>query len=423
MVLVAPRSRLKAQREGRRPYLSQDQMARRIGVDRKTVWRWEVGEANPYDRHLPLIAEHYGWPLDRILELLARDDEPAFGGSEPAASTPDVDAIRAIELIRRTEVSDIGSGTLAAITHAVEGLATSYTHMVPAEFLTSLRTYQGYVMGLLDRRATLAQRRDLMRQAGWLSLLVATAAIDVGQDRAAAANFDAARVMARESGDDQLAAWVFETEAWQALSASRFDRSAALCRAGLDLARSNTSAHVQLCTQAARAAARLGDQRETRRRVDEAMTEMDRLPSLVGPEHHFTADRDRVLLQCATALVWLGDSDATAEEYARRCVDTYGSGDYAHHLATARMNLAILLADKDQPAEAAHLGQQAIIEAAWRLCHTDLLLTDDLNRSLTGRYDAAEVQAWTEAYAETRREITHRQPELTASTSTPPAIG
>ncbi|HET6950189.1 MAG TPA: helix-turn-helix transcriptional regulator [Acidimicrobiales bacterium] len=420
---MAPRSRLKAQREGLRPYLSQDQMARKIGVDRKTVWRWEVGEADPYDRHLPLIAEHYDWPLDRIPELLARDDEPAVGASEPATSVPDVDGIGAIELIRRTEATDVGSGTVSAIVHAVERLATSYTHMVPAELLASLRTYQSYVMRLLDGRATLAQRRELTRQAGWLSLLVATAAIDVGQDRAAAANFDAARVMARESGDDQLAAWVFETEAWQALSTGRFDRAAALCRAGLDLVGSNTSAHVQLCTQAARAAARLGDRRETRRRVDQAMTEIDRLPSAVGPEHHFTADRDRVLLHCAAALVWLADGDATTEEYARRSVDTYEPGDYAHHLATARMNLAILLADTDQPAEAAHLGQQAIIEAAWRLCRTDLLLTDDLNRTLTGRYDASEVQFWTEAYTETRRAIMTRQPELTASTSTPPAIG
>jgi hypothetical protein len=400
-------------------------MARRIGVDRKTVWRWEVGEADPHDRHLPLIAEHYDWPLDRIRGLLAPDDEPAAGARERAAFVPDVedDGIGAIELIRRTEATDVGTDTLAAIAHAVERLAIGYTHMVPAELLASLTNYQGYVMRLLDGRATLAQRSELMRQAGWLSLLVATAAMDVDHQRTAAANFDAAHLMARETGDENLAAWVFETEAWQELSVGRFDRAADLCRAGLDIAGPNTSAHVQLCTQTARAAARLGDQREARRRVDQAMTEIDRMPSAVGPEHHFTTDPNRVLLHCAAALVRLGDGDPTTDEYARRSVDTYSSGDYAHHLATARMNLAILLADTDQPTEAAHLGRQAITEAAWRLCHTDLRLTDDLDRSLTARYDASETRSWSEAYTETRRGIAARQPDLTASTSTPPATG
>ena len=400
-------------------------MARRIGVDRKTVWRWEAGEADPYRRHLPLIAEHYDWPLDRLAELLAHDTETVFGAPEPAVAVPAVedDGIGAIELIRRTEATDVGAGTLAAIARAVDRLAIDYTHIVPADLLASLTNYQGYMMRLLDGRATLAQRRELMRQAGWLSLLVATAAIDVYYHRTAAANFDAAHVMARETGDDQLAAWIFETEAWQALSAGRFDQAAGLCRAGLEVAPPHTAAHVQLCTQTARAAARLGDQHETRRQVDQAMTEIDLLPDAIGPEHHFTTDRDRVLLHCAAALVWLGHGDATTGEYARRAVGRYSSGGYAHHLATARMNLAILLAHTDQPAEAIHVGQQAITEAAWRLCHTDLLLTDDLHRSLTGHSDAPEVQTWTEAYTTTRREIVARQPELTASTSTPPATG
>jgi hypothetical protein len=159
-------------------------------------------------------------------------------------------------------------------------------------------------------------------------LLVAAAAIDVGQNRAAVANFAAAHTMARETGDDELAAWVFETEAWQALSAGRADRAAELCRAGLDVAQTGTSAHVQLCTQVARASARLGDRQATRHMVDMSLAEADQLPSPVGPEHHFTADRRRVLLHCGAALVWLGGSDA--EEYARRAVSEYEAGDYAH---------------------------------------------------------------------------------------------
>jgi hypothetical protein len=409
------RSRLQAQREQLRPYVPRQKIAKKIKVDVKTIWRWEAGESDPYQWQHEAIAEHYQWPLDRIAELLARD-------ADLPAAVPDVDGIDAIELVRRSEATDLGPGALAAIVGAVEGLASDYTHMVPAKFLTSLRTYQGYVRRLLDGRATLAQRRELMRQGGWLSLLVATASMDVGHDRAAGANLQAAHTMAGETGDDELAAWAFETEAWQALSAGRLDRAADLCRAGLDVAPPGTSAYVQLCTQTARACARLGNRQDARHMVDVSLAEVARRPSPVGPENHFVVDQRRVLLHCAGALVWLGGRDSTVEDYVRRSVADYESGDYAHHLAVARMNLAILLAETGQPSEATHVGQNAVDEAAWRLCHTDLFLTDSLHDSLTRRYDdTVEVRSWTESYAETRRAIAARQSELiTASTSALP---
>jgi transcriptional regulator with XRE-family HTH domain len=396
-------------------------LARMIHVHESTVHRWIKGTSEPQRHQRTPLANALQITLDQLDRYLIVDnDDPAVIAH--TAAPLDIDGIDAIELIRRTEATDLGTATLEAIVRAVEGLGSSYTHMVPADFLASLRTYKNYVMRLLDGRATLAQRRELMRQAGWLSLLVATAAIDVGYDRAAAANFGAAHTMANETGDDELAAWTFETEAWQALSAGRLSQASDLCRAGLDVAPPGTSAYAQLCTQAARAAARAGDRRRTRHMVDVSLAVADRLPT-PSQENHFTVDKRRVLLHSTAALVWLGDGDPIGEEYARRSVSVYEGSDYAHHLAVARMNLAMLLADKGEPTEAVHIGQRAVTEAGWRLCVTDLFLADDLHNSLRRYDDTADVRTWTESYAATRQEITARQPELTASTSTPPDIG
>jgi hypothetical protein len=70
-----------------------------------------------------------------------------------------------------------------------------------------------------------------------------------------------------------------------------------------------------------------------------------------------------------------------------------------------------------------HVGQQAITEAGWRLCHTDLFLTDTLDQLLTSRYDTAEARTWTEQYTVTKREIMARQPAVTASMTALPANG
>jgi hypothetical protein len=67
----------------------------------------------------------------------------------------------------------------------------------------------------------------------------------------------------------------------------------------------------------------------------------------------------KVVAYTATTLAWLGDNPVLAEEYARRAVAQYGDttdGRWARRLATARVDLALVLAQIGQPAEAGHLG-------------------------------------------------------------------
>jgi hypothetical protein len=279
------------------------------------------------------------------------------------------------------------------------------------------------VSRLLDGRATLTQRKELMRHAGWLSLLVATACIDLGYDRAAATNFGAARGLADETGDHSLAGWVLETQAWQALSNGHPSRAADLCRAGLDTTAPGTSAHVQLCTQLARVSARLGDTNATHRLVDDCTAMADRMSTPEQAEHHFVCDPRRVVAFCAAALVWLGDGDGIADEYARQAVAQYETHHddqrWVHRLSVARLNLALLLARNCQPTEAAHLGSRAL-EASWRLCNTDLFLAADLDHVLTSRYRGdGDVTTFHDHYMAARHIIGSRGHSALAASAQP----
>lgn len=346
---------------------------------------------------------------------------PPLGAAEGwAEATSDANGLEAIELLRRVEASDTGPATLATIGSGIDQLCRTYTSIAPSTLVASLRTFQGYLSRLLDGRATLAHRRELMRHAGWLSLLTATADIDLGYERAAAANFHLSHRLAAETGDLSLAAWVFETQAWHSLSSGDASRAAELCRAGLDHAPPGTSAYVQLYTQSARVAARLGDARSTYRLVDECIAVVDKLLPSEQAEHHFVCDARRAISFCAAALVWLGDDDPRAEEYARRAVAQYQADPerWVHRLATARLNLALMLARRSEPAEAAYLGGLAL-DAAWRLCRTDLFLLADLDRVVAGRYTGnAEVAAFHDRYLSVRHSVRAQGAAGPAATAT-----
>lgn len=332
----------------------------------------------------------------------------------------DLDGLEAIELMRRVEHSDTGQATIAAVESGVDRLSRSYAHVAPTTLLASLRRFQRYVAQLLDGRMTLAQRRDLMRQAGWLSILTGTADIDLGYHRAAGANFDLARQLAKEAGDPSIAAWAAETEAWQALSGGDPTRAAALCHEGLGQAQIGTSSHIQLCTQLARVSARLGDAPTTHRLIDQCVAEVDRLPTPGAEQHHFATDQMRVLSFCAVALVWLGDDSRSTDEYARKAVAQYegqGGDHFVHELAVARLNLALLLARQGQPDEAAQLGMLAFA-STWRLCRTDVFLATDLDRTLMQRHRThPDASSFHEHYLEMRQQVARHAMVASATTT------
>jgi hypothetical protein len=372
-----------------------------------TVARWEPGESTPRPSQHRALAKALELRVDDLAALLT-DNRSAPVNGRTTVRAPEVGDLEALELVRRVQASDTGQATLEAIEEAVDRLCRSYTSTAPADLLVGLQAHRGYVGTLLDGRTTLAQRRQLMAFAGWLSLLTAIVNVDLHRRRAAAANLDAARTVGHELNHPELLAWAIEIEAWQALTDGRYDEAVALSETGRELAPAETSVRVQLAVQEARASARLGLAGETHRLLDEATGTLDRTPTPEHPEHHFVFDPRKMIAYTATTLAWLGDNPALAEEYARRAVAQYsdkaGDGRWVRRLATTRIDLALVLARIGHPTEAGHLGALALDSG--RLVPSNIWRVDELDHELITRYGPmAEVTDFHTRYVETRPHV------------------
>lgn len=348
----------------------------------RAVRRWESGAHRPSELYRELLAGAYDVPAVVLF------GEPV---TAPAGDHADDLDVELLELNRRAEASDVGGSVLHAVDLAVADLARRYIRTPPAELLTMVRRRSRDVVRLLDGRATLAQRRRLLVAGGWLSLLAATVHVDLGHRLAARIARDTATSLGREAGETELVAWAVECAAWEALVDQEWAEAVALARAGQQLAPPGRSAGVQLAAQEARAAARLGDTAAVHAALARAGTALERLPD--GPaDHHFVFDRRKLTGYTATSLAWLGDG--AAEEPAREVIRTATS---ARRLATARIDLGLVLASLDRPDEAAALGTLAVDSG--RLVPSNVWRAAELATALADRYpDMSETRDYRERY-------------------------
>ncbi len=261
-------------------------------------------------------------------------------------------------LAEHAERSDVTPTVLDTIDAAVDGLARDYARARPEQLLRDVRALARQIGTLLDGRSTLAQRRRLMVAGGWLALLSATLHIDLGQRRSAVAARTVAASLDRETEHGEIGAWAVEIDTWAALVDQDWRLAAALASAGRDIAPTGSGAAVQLAAQHARAAARLGDGHTVRAALDRAARMIDQQPPERPRDHHFAFDARKLDGYCATALAWIGDR--AGEREARSVVDVYSSGGPPRRLATARLDLGLILARDRRPDEAAQLGGLAV---------------------------------------------------------------
>ena len=329
--------------------------------------------------------------------------------NEVLQAVPDqlADELEALELIQRVEASDLGAATLEGLTLAVDSLCRRYQVTSPADLLGAIRPYRQHVSRLLGTRATLVQRRQLMVLGGWLSLLGACVAVDLNYRQAALANRETARQLARHADHSELEAWAFEIQAWQALLDAQYPEAIELCQAGQQMAGRQTSAAAQLTVQEARAWARLGTAKETYATLERAATVLGRLPLPAHPEHHFTFDPGKLTSYAATTLAWLGNSKE-AEESAREVIRYYEHevlpGQAPRRLATARLDLALVMARQDCLEEACYLGNLAL--ASERLVPSNIWRAAELDSALTSRHSVPEVREFHERYVAVRQRLT-----------------
>ncbi|MFJ3619602.1 helix-turn-helix domain-containing protein [Streptomyces iakyrus] len=333
------RSALKAQRKSLRG------AAKELHYDVAYLSRVLNGKQAPSAELIQAVNEYLG------LSLSAEDGKPHD------------DEMDAWELARRVQASDVGNATLERLEHAFDHLAMSYPKADPADLLRQVRKHSAYVVKLLDGKKTLSEHRRLLVIGGWLSLLGATVHIDLMQDDAATARLETAATLARESGQREIEAWCYETEAWRVLTDGDYVQAVELSRTAQDIAPAGTSALIQSTAQEGRAHARLGEGKETYSAIKRVQDMSAALGTPDTPEHHYRYDPAKSLSYTATTLAWLGD--AAAEPYAREVIARLSPSDdvtrWPRRVASANIDLALVLLEQSRLDEACDAAQKAIL--------------------------------------------------------------
>lgn len=339
--------------------LSQEELARTVGVDRATIQRWERGVTAPQPQHRRELADALRVTIGEVDHLLGVTGGTVTSSRPMPAGTDEIDAL---ELVRRATASDVTTPTLDLLDGAVDDLASSYATTTPAVLLDRVRAHLGYVGALLDGRATLSRRRRVMVSGAWLSLLAGTLHVDLEQHAPAVARLRAADHLAREAGDDAIRAWVLETWAWQVLTLGEFGEAVQMSQAAQRLAPAGSSIAIQATAQEGRAHARLGDARATTRTVRKVNKMACPLSAPDRPEHHYRYDPAKATSYTATTLSWIGDPAAVdhAREVIARLEPGVGHGGRPRRLAVARLDLALALVGQGEVGEAVDSALTAI---------------------------------------------------------------
>jgi transcriptional regulator with XRE-family HTH domain len=359
----------------------------------KTI-HYDVGYLSKISRDLKSASAELADELDTALGAdgalvaLGPVGVPGTGDGEffPTAELdpPGNEDIELIEIAQRTEGSDLGAGALEMIDAVVERLCRDYPTVPPAQLRTRGRSHLDNVVRLLEGRTTLAEHRELLVRAGWLSALLACAYYDFGDKAAAEVARRTTRRLGEQAGHGEVIAWSWEIAAWFALVERRYDDVVTYSEAGIRHAGA-TNAAVQLTLQAGRGYARMRD-----RRAVEALKVgrkiLDQLPRPDRPDHHFVFDHDKYEFYCSTIYTMLGQDDA-AEEHAREVVEQcQRNGPLRWPMRYAMVNLDLgLVAGRRGDLEAAVQHGRVALQPVRR--SGDLLpRAIELGRQLAQRY-------------------------------------
>ncbi|RMI37170.1 hypothetical protein EBO15_36515 [Actinomadura harenae] len=289
-------------------------------------------------------------PRYRLLYAAALDlpEDVLFshGADAPSLISSDIELM---ELANRAEASDVGAGTLDLLDVAIERLCCDYPTVAADDLCVRGRAHLDHVLSLLDSRTTLAQHRELLVDAGWLTVLLACVYFDAGDKAAAEIARHTARRLGEQAGHGEIIAWSWEIAAWFALVERRFPDVVACSEAGLRHA-GHTNAAVQLTLQAGRGYARMGDGRGADA-LEIGRGVLNRLPRPDHPENHFVFDHDKYEFYASTIFTMAGQDDA-AEEHARevitQCRPSADVVRWPMRLAMVSLDLGIVAARRGQ---------------------------------------------------------------------------
>ena len=315
--------------------------------------RWETGADQPDAFYRALLAKTFG----TVTGALFPADRP---GAEAAAA--ETTSASTLEVLSRLRSSSIDDPTVTALAVRVEDLCSKYARAPSGRLLDEGRQWLSRLTHLLNRRLSLDQHRDVLRQAGFLALLVGCLEYDQGLTTRAEASRALGLSLGSESGSTEVVGWAFELQAWQALTQGDFRAAIAAGEAGRAVAPSGGPT-VALTAQTARAWARIGQRREVEVALDRARDLLEALPRPENPDNHFVVDPARFDLWAMDCYRVLGE-DRLAAGYAREVLRQGSDPDGRDHSpmrsAEAHITLGVVAARSRDVETAVHEGKLAL---------------------------------------------------------------
>lgn len=353
--------------------------------------RWERGRNRPDEFYRPLIAAIFGTVVESIFP--SRVVSVPRTTDEVLLSCTGMDTHELVQRIRRSSVDNT---TLDAMALTVDQLCCSYARRNAHELITESREWLTRITNLLDERLTLAQHKDILDAAGWLTLLIGCLEYDTGQHQEAEATRVGALQLATEANNVVLAGWVHEMRAWFALTKGRYRDVIEAAQAGQDAA-PGRSVSVQLLAQEAKAWARMGNSRNVVRALENGRVLLDGLPYPERPDNHFVVDPDKFDFYAMDCYRIIGDNklaEMHARETLRKTIAPDGGDLSPMRRAEAEITLGVLAARNGAVEEALRYGYKAL--GIDRQSQPSLLMVgSELDRTLRERYpDNPDVRAF-----------------------------
>jgi hypothetical protein len=332
--------------------------------------RWEAGGGIRRDnqRYLATLFQSVAgalFPPPRRIELLPSGDIP--------------------ELLQQLQASTVDNSSLYGVMLTVEKLCSEYAYTPAEQLLTEGRAWLARLVQLIQRPMSLAQRREVQVQAGWLALLVSCVQYDTGNGRAAEVTRRHALSLGAEAGHAEIQGWAHEISAWQALTSGNYRGVLTAAQAGAAVA-GTTGVSVQLAAQEAKALVRMGDQREALAALDRGRRLLEPMEYPTNIENHFVVDPGKYDFYAMDVYRRLSSDDAAADQLAREVLaagtDWDGSERSIMRNAEARITLGTVAARRGDLDGAVEFGVQAL-SADRRSLPSLLMVAQDLTTAIS----------------------------------------
>lgn len=317
--------------------------------------RWENGEVMPDEFHRPIIAKTFGTVTAAFF--------PAPGRRDGNAEIMVVSGMETLDIVSRLQRSDVDNASLEALRITVDRLCSEYSYMPSVQVLNEGRQWLRQITTTIATgRPTLAQHRELMVLAGWLTLLVGCVENDMGGRRQAEATRRAALSIGHETEAAEISGWAHEMLAWFRLTDGDERGVIAAASSGISIAGTH-GVTVQLEAQKAKAYARVGDRRGVELALDAGRKLLEGMPYPENLDNHFVVDPAKFDFYAMDCYRILGE-DRLAETLAGEVIrgGTSYTGDETKPMrnAEARLTLGVTAARRGDLEQAVNYGELAL---------------------------------------------------------------